>query len=199
MKALVCLVVILFGIPFPAVAKDVPDHLAGFQLGGQAQDHKDLIRMETILPLRFAPFIHEVETVEIPGYKYGLLWLGNCDDPGSIVRIKMKYANPSQKFYQELLKRLKKRYGEPDEWRGDPFHILVAWKWSFIDDEGNDISMILEHNTRDADETMGNSLKLTMWNLMKAEQQCYQEKYPKETEAEKLPRVPPDWDLLIPH
>lgn len=198
MKAIAALATLVLIISASAFADDTPHWLAGLRLGGQVQEFKDLVRMETILPLRFSPFIHEVETVEIPGYKYGLLWLGNCEEPGRIVRIKMKYADSSQKFYQKLLKRLKERFGEPDEWRGDPFHIVVAWKWSFMDEQGNDISMILEHNTRDEAETMGNSLKLTMWNLVHKEQRCYQQKYPENTEKEKPPQVPPDWNLLIP-
>lgn len=198
MRTVAVLTCLLVWISVSVAAEDVPDQLAGFTLGGQAEEFKDLIRMETMLPLRFSPFIHEVETVEIPGFKYGLLWLGNCESPTRILRIKMKYANPTQKFYDELLKRMKQRFGEPDEWRGDPFHILIAWKWSFTDEQGNDISMILEHNTRDEAETIGNLIKLTMWNLIKKEQQCYQRKYPEKTEAEKLPRRPPDWDLMIP-
>jgi len=189
MKSIAALAFLLILTAVPAAAEEVPDHLAGFELGGQVQDYKDLVRMETMLPLRFAPFIHEVETVEIPGFKYGLLWLGNCEKPGRIVRFKMKYANSSQKFYRKVLQR---------EWRGDPFHVVRAWKWAFTDEKGNDISMILEHNTRDEAESMGNSLKLTMWDLVEKEQQCYRQKYPEKTEEEKMPRVPPDWDLLIP-
>lgn len=198
MKSIAALAAFLLIFSVSVGAADVPDQLAGLTLGGMVQDFKDLVRMETMLPLRFSPFIHEVETVDIPGYKYGLLWIGNCDSPGRIVRIKMKYANSSEKFYQELLTRFKKRFGEPDEWRGDPFHIVIAWKWSFKDEKGNDISMILEHNTRDVAETMGNSLKLTMWNLIEQEKQCYQRKNPEETKEEKRPRRQPDWDQLIP-
>lgn len=72
-----------------------------------------------------------MKTIDIPGYKYGLLRVGNCMDSERIVRIKMKYANPSKKFYQKLLEHLKERFGEPNEWRGDPFHIFRAWKWGF--------------------------------------------------------------------
>ena len=50
----------------------------------------------------------------------------------------------------ELLERYKVNLGKPDEWRGDPFNILIAWKWSFTDKDGNNISLILQHNARTA-------------------------------------------------
>ncbi len=179
----------------PVSARETPGEIAGIELGGNIEEVNGLIRMDTMLPVRFSPFIREVETVDIPGFDCGLLWVGNCEEPGRILRIKMKYEDPSKGFYQDILERLKERYGEPKEWRGDPFHAHLAWKWAFVDDAGNDISMILEHNVRDPDETSGNSIKLTMWNLVDKERACYEsEKTMKKTKAS----MPPDWDSLMP-
>ncbi len=189
------LIFLALGDRLPVLATETPKEIAGIKLGENIESAKELIRMDTMLPVRFSPFIREVETVAIPGFEYGLLWIGDCEEPGRILRIKMKYENPSKKFYDEMLERLKERYGEPKEWRGDPFHAHLAWKWSFVDKQGNDVSMILEHNVRDPDETTGNSLKLTMWNLVEKEKVCYKSKTPK-----RKPKVStlPDWEMVMP-
>jgi hypothetical protein len=101
---------------------------------------------------------------------------GNCNKPGQIVRIKLKYEYSDKKFYNELLAQFKKRFGEPDEWRGDPFHVIIAWKWSFTDEDNNKISLILQHS-RDEDYKWGNSVKFTNTTLLEQEQNCYQTKH----------------------
>ena len=132
-------------------------------------------------------------------FKRGLIWVGSCENPGKILRIKLKYADSSKKFYKKLLKRYKKKFGDPSEWRGDPFHIVIAWKWSFVDEDNNRISMILQHNTRDEDESIGNSVKLTVWNLIEEEKKCFKKKTAGETKKPKKQRkTPADWDKLIP-
>jgi hypothetical protein len=67
-------------------------------------------------------------------------------------------------------------FGKPDRWRGDPFHVLVAWKWSFTDKEGNRISMILQHNIEDTTRKIGNAVKLSMLNFEEEEIQCFEKK-----------------------
>jgi hypothetical protein len=187
---------LLFWKSFPVLAKEPPKEIAGVKLGGKIEDSMQMIKKNTMLQPRFTPFLQEVETIDIPGYDYGLLWIGNCEEPGRILRIKMKYADPSREFYEKLLERLRKRYGKPTEWRGDPFHAHLAWKWAFADDKGNDISMILEHNVRDPDESSGNTIKLTLWNLVQREKACYKSNNPKnkKTKSENNP----GWELLMP-
>jgi hypothetical protein len=94
-----------------------------------------------------------------------LVTYGSSIEPSRIVRLKFKYADNSKRFFDELLKRYKANLGKPGEWRGGPFHIVIAWKWSFTDRDGNDISFILQHNTRDEEEKQGNAVKMTLWNL----------------------------------
>ena len=99
---------------------------------------------------------------------------------------------------------IKKKYGEPDEYRGDPFHIFIAWKWSFTDKDGNRISLTLQHNSQDTEEKRGNAVKLTMLNLVEEDQQCYKAK--ELDHREKLRQrhwkaMKPDlsgWDLYVP-
>ena len=150
-----------------------PHQVAGFVLGKDIADHKGKVKMETSRPIRYMEYINEVEISKMDGFKSGLIAYGNCVSPGRILRIKLKYADSSKKFYNKLFERFKARFGEPTEWRGDSFHVLIAWKWSFTDDENNRISMILQHNTKDEEQKIGNSLKLTMTNLFERERLCF--------------------------
>jgi hypothetical protein len=178
---------------------ETPHRLAGFVLGDQFSKYQDLVDMQTKMPLRRSKSIDAIEVRDLMGFKYGLIWVGNCTVPNRIVSIRMKYADSSKKFYDELLERFKRRFGEPSEWRGDPFHIVISWKWSFVDDQKNKISMILEYNKRDEDETVGNTVKLTMWNLIEEERNCAKEKLPEPVETSaKTEEAPLNWDLLIP-
>ena len=125
--------------------------------------------METSLPIRHMESTREVEIKPIKGFKNGLIAYSTCAAPNRIVRIKLKYSDSSKTFYEKLKKHIDARFGKCDEYRGDPFHIVVAWKWSFIDKDNNKISLILQHNTRDEEEKMGNSIKLTMTNLLESD------------------------------
>ena len=195
---LLLIVLVLMCTPVSA-ATGPPLSIGGFEMGGYLTDHKDRVDMESLLPLRQNRYLHEVEILETDNFESGLIWIGNCADPGRIVRIKLKYADASRKFYEELLKRFKQRFGEPAEWRGDPFRIVIAWKWSITDTSGNRISMILQHNSRDTEESMGNSLKLTAWELVDAERQCWQDKTTQTKGKIEVKKTgPPDWDQLIP-
>ncbi len=166
--------IIVFLAMWPAIcAADAPHHLGGFVLGGNIEDFRDKIKPGTELPVRYAESLKEVEAQEMPGIKTGLIYYGTCERPSIILRIEFKYTDSSKKFYEALLKRFKKRLGEPDQWRGDPFHIEVGWKWKFTDANNNDISLILKHNTEDEEKKEGNSVKMTMWNLMNEEIRCF--------------------------
>ena len=168
-----------------------PHELAGFVLGGLMDEFKNQVEMDTALPIRYLESLKEVEAKEIKGYKTGLVTYGTCIEPSRIVRLKFKYADNSKNFFEELLERYKEKLGKPDEWRGDPFHIVIAWKWSFTDKDGNNISLILQHNTRDEEEKQGNAVKMTMWNLMLDEDRCFQQNHPETS-------VPPNFKFKDP-
>jgi len=114
----------------------------------------------------------------------------------------LKYADSTKKFYETLLKLVKERFGEPTEWRGDAFHVVIAWKWSFKDRENNSISLILQHNTKDEEEKKGNTVKLTVWNLIEEERTCFERKHPelqgKPRKHEHGRRGPVNWDRFVP-
>lgn len=182
---------------------DSPHQIGPFILNHNIGDLKDYVIMETALPIRHLENIEEVEIKPTAGFKSGLISYATCTAPGSIVRIKLKYTDASKKFFEQLLKRIKKRYGDP-EYRGDPFRIVIAWKWSFVDKDNNRISLNLQHNSRDEEEKKGNSIKLTMLSLIEKDRQCYKVK--KLNLREKLRQrkwevMVPDlkgWDLFVP-
>ncbi len=154
-------------------AGQAPHGVGGFVLHRDIAEFKDFVIMETALPIRYMENIQEVEIRPIAGLKSGLIAFASCAAPGHIVRIKLKYADSSKKFFKNLLERIKDKYGAPNEYRGDAFHIVIAWKWSFVDQDGNRISMILMHNSMDSEEKKGNAIKLTMTSLMEKDRQCY--------------------------
>ena len=192
------------GITGISLADDVPSQVAVFKLNSNIGDLKDYVIMETALPIRYMENIEEVEIKPIEGFKSGLIAYATCTAPGHIVRIKLKYKDASKKFYEGLLKRIKKKFGDPNEYRGDPFHILIAWKWSFINKDGRRISMTLQHNSLDTEEKMGNAIKLTMTSLIEEDRQCYkikaldQREKLRQREWETMKPDSSGWSLFVP-
>jgi len=163
---------------------DAPHKIAGFVLGANISQYDKLVRMDSAIPIRHMEYLTEVETTKILGFKNGYISYGTCAQPGRIVKIKLKYAIPDSWFFEELLKRFKKRLGEPSEWKGDPFRTLIAWKWSLKDAQKNNITVILQHYTgNDEEYTSGNSLKLAMTTAIDKERQCYEMKEPESSGA----------------
>jgi hypothetical protein len=204
-KRLLLLVILaLLWITSTGLAGDAPHQIGPFVLNHNIAEFKDYVIMETALPIRHLENIEEVETKPIEGFKSGLIAYATCTAPGHIVRIKLKYTDTTKKFYEQVLKKIKKRFGDPIEYRGDPFHIVVGWKWSFVDDNNQRISLNLQHNRGDQDEKQGNSIKITMTSLIEKDKLCYKEK--ELNHREKLRHrnwevmVPPlkDWDRFVP-
>jgi len=183
---------------------EAPHQVGGFVLDQDIKKFEDRVIMDTALPVRYAENIEEVEIKFTQGFKSGLIAYGTCDQPGHIVRIKLKYADSGKKFYQNLLKQFKKRFGEPDEYRGDAFKIVDAWKWSFVNQQNHKISLILQHNARDEQEKIGNSVKLTNTTLMEKDLLCYKNKqldYRERLRQREWKAVKPEesgWELFLP-
>jgi hypothetical protein len=205
MKRLAVIVVFLvIWSPTLTRADEVPHAVAGFVIGQNVAEFSDQLQMDTRLPLRYQEYLQEVEIKPLTGFKSGLITYGNCAQPGRIVRIKMKYADASRAFYDALLKRVERRFGKPTDYDGDPFHIVIDWKWSFIDAEGSRITMHLSHNSRDTEEKFGNAVKLTLTNGVKEERQCFRAGNPQQREQGASPHPPlksmtaEDWKRFIP-
>ncbi len=176
------------------LAAEAPHQVGVFVLNRNVAEFRDYVIMETALPIRHMENIKEVEIKPIKGFKSGLIAYATCAAPGHVVRVKLKYRDSSKTFFENLLKQIKNKYGEPNDYRGDPFHILIAWKWSFVDKEGNRISLTLQHNAQDTEEKRGNAIKLTMSNLIEEDQRCY--KIKALDHREKLRQR--DWKIIDP-
>ena len=104
----------LLGIAAISQAADAPHQVALFKLNSNIAEVKDYVIMETALPIRYLENIEEVEIKPIVGFKSGLIAYASCTAPDHIVRIKLKYKDSSKKFFEDLLKRINKKYGESD-------------------------------------------------------------------------------------
>ena len=204
-KALSFFLTLFFFIAAGVAFAGAPQQVGGFVLGQDIKSFEDRVIMDTMLPVRYSENIQEVEIKFTRGFKSGLIAYGTCDQPGHIVRIKLKYADSSKKFYKDLLKRFKERFGQPDEYRGDPFKIVDAWKWSFVDEQKNHrISLILQHNSKDVEEKRGNAVKLTNTTLMEKDLLCYRNKqldYRERLRRREWKAVKPEksgWELFVP-
>jgi hypothetical protein len=185
-------------------AGEVPRTIAGFTLGRPIEEVADRVILETALPVRYMENLQEVEIQAMEGFKSGLIAYGTCRKPDTIVRIKLKYADGGIEFFENLLQRFKKKFGEPTEYQGDPFRVFISWKWSFADASENRISLILQHNEQDEEEKIGNAVKLTLHNRLEEDARCFREKRADAREKLRQTRAPAGrpgasaWDLFLP-
>ena len=187
------------------LAGEIPLSIAGFTLGRPIQEVSKKVIMETALPVRYMENLQEVEIMPLEGFKSGLIAFGTCRKPSNIVRIKLKYADGSLDFYAELLKRFKQKFGEPDEYQGDPFRVFISWKWSFKDRSQNPVSLVLQHNLRDEDEKIGNAVKLTLHSQLEEDVRCFrQQKLDRREELRQRTQTAPSsderpWGRFVPN
>jgi hypothetical protein len=203
MKKMICLpaVLVLLLFFYGLCGAEAPRQIATFRLGTDISQYKDLVQMDTAVVLRHSEYLSETDIKPIEGYKSGYLAYGNCDQPGAVIKIKMKYERDDKEFFDELMERFDKKFGKPAEYKGDAFRACIAWKWAFTDAEKNKIYMVLQHNCQDdEDYTSGNAVKLWMKNRIDSERTCYDNKHPepKGEDAEKKAKKKPDFKNLIP-
>lgn len=175
---LTCAALVL--IAATAGAADGPRAIGGFVLGEDITRYKDSADLMSALPIRYAEYLREVLIKDVPGFKTGQIYYGMCENPGKILRIRLKYADGSKEFFEKLLEKMTERFGKATEWRGDPFGVVIAWKWSLKTSEGQQVSMILQYNSLDEEESKGNTIKLALTDEMKKERDCYLKKHPEE-------------------
>ena len=173
MKKLFFLILILFHNYSFA---QTPMQIGGFVLNTDIEQYKEFLKAETTLPIRFMEALQEVEIQEKPGFKSGYIAYGTCAAPGKIARIKLKYKDSSKDFYKKLLKAYKDKFGKA-KWLGDPFRVVSVWRWSFKE-KNSQVDIYLQHNLSDKEEKIGNSIKMTMVNLVNDEIDCFNEKNP---------------------
>lgn len=175
-----------------------PTQVGGFVLNTDIADYELLIKSETTQPIRFNEALNEAETHRIPGFKSGYIAYGTCATPGKVVRIKLKYENSSKDFYEKLLETFEERFGKP-KWLGDSFHVVSIWKWSF-EENGTQVDLYLQHNLGKKDQKLGNSVKMTMQNLVKDELDCFEKKYPdfRQSNGAQIDENSLEWEDLLP-
>lgn len=172
------------------MAHSAPLEIAGVKLGEDKSAYEDKIDAVSHLTDISHPYVTVAALKPVPGYRSGYVAYGNCAAKGRIVRVKMNYEDGSKEFFEKILAALKKRHGEPREWRGNPFGSLRVWKWTLTDPAEGEISMVLQHYAGDDESfTRGNSIRLTASRLMKAEQECYRAVRPSMSDAPKLQGV----------
>ena len=167
----------------------VPLEINGFKLGGSLKDYEFLKQRN---------YLKEVMVNDIGGFRRGVISFGNCERQGEVVKIKLKYKDDTHKFYKQLLKRFKKKFGNPEEFTGDAFGIVLSWKWRFRDKDNNYISLTLQHNKKNQEETMGSMVKLSMPDRIEAERKCFLNICETEKIACPVNMMSDDWDHLIP-
>lgn len=188
--------------PGAAHAGPAPREIAGIGLGTRIDQVKDLLRMETAMPIRHAGYLTVVDVKPMEGYQGGSVTYGNCQSPGRIVRVKLRYDRDDKQFFDELFKRFQERFGDTSEYKGDAFRMFQAWKWSFTDEQGNRVSLILQHNSMDDDDfPSGNIVKLSDTSDIEKERACYDRLHPsgKDTVRVAHPgREKDDFGRLVP-
>jgi hypothetical protein len=193
-------VALFLAFPGLALAGSAPLELAGLRLGGDVAQYSQVIDQSTAAKGFFRPHLEMVALKDREGLRSGYADYGTCKNKGRIVRIKVNYADGSLTFFEKLLAELKKRYGQPEDWRGNPFGTLRAWKWSIA--SGDDrISMVLMYYAGDDGEyTEGNSLRITSRNMVEEEDRCYAERRDEGATATELrkPSNVSEMDWLLP-
>ncbi|MFC1832984.1 hypothetical protein ACFL0S_13360 [Thermodesulfobacteriota bacterium] len=186
--------IIIALLSFTSVAAhDTPTEIGGFKLGEFITDYPQI---------EYSDYLKEVVINDWHGFRKGIISYGTCAYPGRIVKIRMKYQNSSKDFYDELLKKLRSRYGKPDEWKGDSFGVLYVWKWRFVDKDNRRVNLILQHNLGDDNENIGNMVKLSFPEIEEEERFCVIDFFEKNKTAEEKEtikqRMKPDWDYMLP-
>ncbi|MBW1635156.1 MAG: hypothetical protein JRJ68_02665 [Deltaproteobacteria bacterium] len=181
-------------LPLPLLARDAPLEVGGIALGSSIDTYPDIIQSN---------FLKEVVVTNRHGFRKGIISSGVCKYEGEILKIKLKYEDKSKSFYKTLLKKYRAEYGAPDSWKGDSFGMLHAWSWSFTDKNGARVSLTLQYNAKDPNQTIGNTVKLSYPDRVEEERNCFMQmcnRASKQTDAkqrEELKKA--DWSYLIPH
>ncbi len=150
--------------PLLATAKDVPHGIAGIVLGTNVKDYPELTQNN---------YLEEVVVTDWHGFRKGTISYGTCKYVDQILKIDMKYQDKSKEFYQKLLKQFREEFEETGTWNGDSFGVMYLWKWQFTDKKGDRISLTLQYNGKNSDETIGNIVKISYPEKIEEERCCF--------------------------
>ncbi len=187
-------ILLSFVVSLPATwAKDTPREIGGFTLGTSISSYQDVVQSN---------YLKEILVTDWHGFRRGVVSYGTCRYKDEILKITMKYEDRSKKFYRKLLKKFRSKYGPPDIWNGDSFGVVYIWKWHFIDENKNRVSLSLQFNAKNTNETIGNMVKLSYPEKIKEERLCFiHSREQNKQESQKTKHQSPketDWQYLIP-
>ncbi len=162
--ATLCICFLSLSVPLFVYGADAPLEFGGLKLGTDITEYPHL---------EYSNFLKDVVVTDWNGFAKGMISYGVCRDPGKIVKIRFKYMDTSKKFYRNLLKRYKEKFGKPGKWEGDAFGIQHIWKWTFVDGKQNRVVMIMQHNLKDAKLPIGTVVTLSYPDLIERERACF--------------------------
>lgn len=188
----VALVAVVFTSAY-AKSDNVPISIAGISLGSNVTSYPEIIDSN---------FMKEMVVTDWHGFRKGVISYGMCLNEDIILKIDMKYEDKSKKFYKKLLKKIKAEYGDPDTWSGDSFGVKYIWKWHFTDKNDDRVTLRLQYNGKDSNETIGNMVKLTYPDKIAEERRCFMEMCKESKQSVPIDRLEElkksDWSHLIP-
>ena len=171
----------------------VPISIAGISLGSNVTSYPDIVDSN---------FMKEVVVTDWHGFRKGVISYGICLSKNTILKIDMKYKDKSKKFYNKLLKKITAEYGDPDTWSGDSFGVKYIWKWHFTDKNDQRVTLKLQFNGKDSNETIGNMVKLSYPDKIADERRCFMDMCEENREGFDISRLEElkksDWSHLIP-
>ncbi len=180
-------------VPLSLLAENAPHEVGGIVLGSHIDSYPDIIQSN---------FMKEVVVTDRHGFRKGVISYGVCKYDGEILKIRLKYDDKSKSYYKTLLAKYREKYGEPNSWKGGSFGMLHVWKWFFIDKNKNRISLNLQYNAKDPDETMGSVVKLSYPDRINEERICFMQMcddaYEQTDEKRREEFKKSDWSYLIP-
>lgn len=198
MKKLLLPLLLLLVLPGTAQAQ-LPSELFGIVLGEPVEKYQSLLNQETDARDRDALYVNEVDLKNdlLPGVRGGSISYGNCANPGLVVGVKLKLDDPAQSTFNALYARYEKTFGKPDEYQGDAFRTVIAWKWRFRKDN-TEVQVVLTWS-KDPEMRPGTSIKLRQRTLWEAEYFCQQQQRGKGGSADAgTPLAPRDLDRFLP-
>lgn len=200
MKTPALVLLVVLALCGQVLAHDAPQELAGLRLGADIKDYPGKIEMAAADIDLDRQYLSTRALKPVAGFRSGYVTSGTCAQHGRIARIKMNYDDDSMAFYEKLLAVMKQRYGEPQQWRGNPFGTLRIWKWSLKDSGLGDISVILQRYSGEDDSfTKGNSIRIAANGLLDEEADCWRKKHPEEKiEKPAPPAKPLDLEYFLP-
>lgn len=132
------------------------------------------------------------------GFRKATIAYGTCAYKDEILKIKMKYTDKSEMFFKDIYQELIDKYGKPDTWKGDSFGVLTIWKWHFTDSNDNMVSLSIEYNKKDPEQSMGTVIKLSYPAKIEHERKCANDKRSHMTDDHANQTTTADWDDLLP-